>query len=115
MQACVSAGLVLALVVLSPVAVPAQLEGLRELYRKGEELYQAGRLGEAEPGIKEALEQAQREIGPQHPRVVSSLDILAPVYRAQGRYAEAEPLFRRALAIREKDLGSEHPAVALNL
>lgn len=41
--------------------------------------------------------------------VVSSLNNLAFLYRAQSRYGEAEPLYRKALQLSEKVLGPEHP------
>ncbi len=53
--------------------------------------------------------------GPQDPRLATSLNNLAGLYRAQGKYAEAEPLYKRALAIGEKTLGPEHPHVAMTL
>ncbi len=54
-------------------------------------------------------------LGPEHPKVATSLNNLAELYREQGRYEEAEPRYNRSLAIREKVLGPEHPAVALSL
>ena len=57
----------------------------------------------------------EKALGPEHPRVANSLNILALLYAAQGKYAEAEPLYQRALAIAEKALGPEHPDVALTL
>ncbi len=53
--------------------------------------------------------------GSSSPRLATSLNNLAEVYRLEGRYAEAEPLFKRALAIFEKALGPEHPNVATGL
>ena len=44
--------------------------------------------------------------------LVTPLNSLALVYRAQGLYAQAEPLCRRALAIAEGAHGPEHPAIA---
>ncbi len=54
----------------------------------------------------------EKVLGPDHPRVATSLNNLAALYQAQGRYTEAEPLYKRALAIRKKVLGPEHPTVA---
>ena len=47
-----------------------------------------------------------------HPRVASTLNNLAIVYKNQGRYGDAIPLYQRALAINEKALGTSHPQVA---
>ena len=76
--------------------------------------YQQGRHTEAEKRLEAALEVAE-EFGEGDPRLTTSLNNLAVVYRAQGKYAEAEPLHKRALAIREKALGHQHPAVAVSL
>src|SRR4051812_42749467 len=61
--------------------------------------------------LKEVLARAEREHGPDHPDVATSLSNLAILYRHQGRYAEAEPLHGRALAIREEALGPDRPDV----
>ncbi len=52
--------------------------------------------------ILKTLEFTGTDLGPDHPDIAASLDLLAELYTAQGRYAEAEPLQKRALAIREK-------------
>ncbi len=76
--------------------------------------YQQGNYPEAEKQWAAALKEAEG-FGPQDPRLATSLNNLAQVYRAQGRYAEAEPLYKRALAIQEKALGPDHPSVAKSL
>ncbi len=63
---------------------------------------------------KAALKEA-KEFEPEDPRLATSLNNLAVLYRVQGRYAEAEPLHKRSLAIREKGLGAVHPRVATSL
>jgi tetratricopeptide (TPR) repeat protein len=65
----------------------------------------------AEAG-KQALELAEKNLGPDHPDVADSLHILAEIYRSQGEYAQAEPLYKRSLAIAEKALGPDDPYVA---
>jgi tetratricopeptide (TPR) repeat protein len=47
--------------------------------------------------------------------MVSSLNNLAFLFRAQGDLAGARPLYERALAIREKGLGPDHPDTAQSL
>ena len=77
----------------------------------GVDAYQRGDYADAEKQWSDGLKEAE-EFGPEDPRLASSLNILAELYRAQDRYTEAEPLYKRALAIREKALGPEHPDVA---
>jgi len=54
----------------------------------------------------------EKQLGPEHLDIATSLNKLALLYRAEGRYGEAEPLYRRSLAIREKLLGPGHPDTA---
>ena len=80
----------------------------------GIEAYKQGRYAEAEKLWLAALKEAEK-FGPQDPRLATSLNNLAELYRAQGKYAEAEPLYKRALEIDEKALGPDHPNVATTL
>ena len=75
-------------------------------------LYEQGRYDRAVVVAKKALEVAEKNVGPNHPDVATSLNNLAELYRTQGQYAQAEPLYKRALAINEKALGPNHPDVA---
>ena len=68
-----------------------------------------GRYAEAEPLYRRSLEIREKQLGPDHPDVATSLNNLADLYRAMGRYAEAEPLYRRSLEVREKQLGATTP------
>jgi Tfp pilus assembly protein PilF len=77
----------------------------------GHQAFELGDYPEAESQLEPALETAEA-FGPQDPRLATSLNELALLYRHQGRYEEAEPLYKRALAIREKALGPDHPRVA---
>ena len=79
------------------------------------ELYRTCKYDGAVVVAKKALEVAEKNVGPNHPAVATSLNNLAELYRAQGQYAQAEPLYQRALAIVEKALGPDHPEVAENL
>ncbi len=76
--------------------------------------YQQGNYPEAEKQLEAALKEAEG-FGPQDPRLATSLNNLALLYKTQGKYGEAEPLYKRTLAIFEKALGPEHPHVATNL
>ena len=85
------------------------------LNREVMELYRAGDYRRAVVVAQKALEVAERNVGPEHPDVATSLNNLAELYRTQGDYAKAEPLYRRSLAIKEKALGPDHPNVATSL
>jgi CHAT domain-containing protein/Flp pilus assembly protein TadD len=78
------------------------------------QLYKQGRYSEATP-LAQRLLTISEPLGPDHPDVANSLNILGFLYRFQGRYAEAEPLLKRALSIREKTFGPDHPNVAQSL
>ena len=81
----------------------------------GAKAYQQGNYPEGERQLAAAVKEAEG-FGPQDPRLATSLNNLAEVYRLEGRYGKAEPLHRRALAIRVVALGPEHPdlGTALN-
>ena len=79
------------------------------------ELYRTGKYERAVVVAKKALEVAEKNVGPNHPDVATSLNNLALLYYTQGQYAQAEPLHKRALAIWEKALGPDHPDVATSL
>jgi CHAT domain-containing protein/Tfp pilus assembly protein PilF len=78
-------------------------------------LYQAGKYAEARPLVDCALEFREKNQGPEHHSVATSLNDLANIHHALGDYAKAEPLYLRALTIREKSLGPEHFDVASSL
>ena len=80
----------------------------------GTEAYQQRQYAEAEKQFLAALQEAQK-LGPEDPRVGTSLNNLGVLYKTQGKYAEAEPLYQRALAIREKTLGPDNPNLIVNL
>ncbi|MGQ0622818.1 MAG: tetratricopeptide repeat protein [Panacagrimonas sp.] len=78
-------------------------------------LYQQGRYDDGVVVAKKLIEIAEKERGPDHPNVATSLNNLGLLYDAQGQYALAEPLSRRSLSILEKALGPDHPDVAQSL
>ncbi len=78
----------------------------------GAKAYQQGNYPEAEKQFAAAVKEAE-QFGPEDPRLTTTFNNLAVLYKAQGRYAEAEPLYKRSLAIREKALGPEHRKLAL--
>ena len=105
--------LLLGILCLASFAV-AQDAAWEKYMKAATEAYQQGRSAEAEKQFAAALREAEK-FGEQNPRLATSLNNLAEIYRTQGKYAEAEPLYRRSLAIGKKALGPEHPNVAQSL
>jgi len=68
-----------------------------------------GRLDEAEPLCREALEAAREVLGSRHPNTLVSMNNLAMMLSGQGKLDEAEPLYREALEARREVLGARHP------
>lgn len=104
-----------ALILVTTSPVYAQGPEWETLAKEAEELYRTGKYERAVVVAKTALEVAEKNAGPNHPDVATSLNTLASLYQVQGQYAEAEPLFKRSLAIMEKALGPDHPNVAQSL
>lgn len=69
----------------------------------------AGKLDEAEPLYRKAVEIGESVLGPEHPDLATWLNNLATLVRDRGNLETAEPLQRRALSIGEKVLGPAHP------
>jgi tetratricopeptide (TPR) repeat protein len=67
-------------------------EAARLLNEAAYYLYERALFAEAEPLYQRALAIREKEFGPEHPAVTTSLNNLAELYRSQGRHAEAEPL-----------------------
>ncbi len=105
---------VLAVLWLWPATALAQIEQWQGHMDAGAQAYQQGNYPEAEKQFNAAVKEAEG-FGAQDPRLATTLNYLAGLYRTQGRYAVAEPLQRRALAINEKALGSDHPGLATDL
>jgi len=75
-------------------------------------LYDANRLGEAEPLLRRALAINEASLGKDHSAVAAALNNLAQLLQATNRLGEAEPLLRRALTIVlafQRDTGQAHP------
>ena len=85
------------------------------LIQKFTDLYRAGNYDRALTVAKKALKVAEKNAGPHHPDVATSLNNLALLSYSQSNFAQAEPLYKRSLAIWEKALGPDHPHVATNL
>ena len=78
-------------------------------------LLATGRLNEAEPLLRRALEIVTSILGLEHPYVAAAQLKLAKVLQATNRTAKAEPLVRSALSINETIFGNAHPRVASSL
>jgi tetratricopeptide (TPR) repeat protein len=63
------------------------------------------RLLEAE---RRALEISQASLGPEHPQVGSSCDLVGESHLGEKQYREALEAYQKALAIKEKKLGKAH-------
>jgi len=103
---------VLAGVIVWPVAAAVPGRGWDALTRAGLAAREAGRYADAETMLKSALRLADVSPPRGNRRLAESLGNLANVYLALHRYEEAEPLLRRALAVEEQRAGARHPAVA---
>src|SRR5262245_63462073 len=75
----------------------------------GRILMHNGRLTEAEPLFREALEQFRRVLGDEHPHTLTLINNMGHLLGEQGRLAEAEPYTRGALEQFRRVLGDEHP------
>ena len=96
------------------VAASAQETRWDSIMAGAAKAYQQADYAQAEKLLLAALQEAEK-FGEQDPRLATSLNNLAVLYRAQGKYEQAEPLHQRALAIIEKALGPDHPDVANSL
>ena len=68
-----------------------------------------GKLDEAEPFFREAIEAQRRVLGDDHPDTLSAIFNMGALLQSQGKPAEAEPLLREALEGRRRVLGDDHP------
>ncbi len=78
-------------------------------------LQATNRFSDAEHMMRQALFLAEKNYGPEHPKVAICLNNLAELLQVTSRLSEAEPLRRRALAIDEKSFGRSHPNVVRDL
>ena len=85
--------------------VHAQGSGWNSHFDAGVNAYLEKEYAEAGKRFLSAIATAE-QLGPDDPRVATSLNALGEVYRKQGKYAEAEAAHGRALRIREKILES---------
>ena len=67
-----------------------------------------GRLDEAEPLLREALQGRRAKLGDTHPTTLQSVQKLAGLLEAQGHLKQAESLYQEALEGRRGKLGKDH-------
>jgi len=96
-------------------AQESELTHIESLEERVIALYQQGKYQEGIPIAREVLKLWEKVLGTDHPRIATSLNNLAELYRAQSDYSTAEPLYQRALKIYEQALEPNHPNVALSL
>jgi CHAT domain-containing protein/Flp pilus assembly protein TadD len=80
----------------------ASLSRILGLLTQSREKQAAGKFDEAIALAQRALEDAQKELGPEHVMVVMSLTALGQLHEQKAEYAQAAPPYLRALAIAEK-------------
>ncbi len=83
--------------------------------QRGAVMLNAGKYAEAEALMTQALSLQQAELGPDHPKAISTQNNLAAIARKQGDLDRAVELQRRALAATERAWGPEHPNTAAAL
>ena len=88
--------------------LPPELDAI---YKRGLELYEAGKFAEAVPVAEEFIGVATARFGEQHALYASGIGGLGVLYQALDRPSEAEPLLKRALSIKEIALGPDHAQV----
>jgi CHAT domain-containing protein/tetratricopeptide (TPR) repeat protein len=74
-----------------------------------------GRFAEGASLAQQQLGIRRRILGPKHPEVAASLDLLGLQLRAKGDYSTARPLYCEALAMQRELFGEEHRDVAATL
>ncbi len=99
----------------NPASGQEALKEANELNQRAMKLQQAGKLAEAIPLARRALELREQALGPTHPDVATSLSGLAGLLLFTADYAEGKRLYERALTIYEQALGPTHPYVATSL
>ncbi|MFZ0848824.1 MAG: CHAT domain-containing tetratricopeptide repeat protein [Hyphomicrobiaceae bacterium] len=114
-RAMLLVGLIAALAIGSGGKVSAQQQDIATLTRQIEQMVTEGRVTEALPIARRAIDLMERERGPNDLELANAMNALALLHMQLGQYADAEPLYKRALSIREKVLGNEHTAVGATL
>jgi CHAT domain-containing protein/Tfp pilus assembly protein PilF len=91
------------------------LQEAHKQYGEALKLQRAGKYHETAAAARRALEIRERILGPDHPDVAATLNVLAISFWIKGEYAKAEALYQRTLSIFERTLGPENPRIAIIL
>lgn len=92
---------------------PSVAEAIEEL---GLNLFDQGKLPEAEARLREALELRWETLGREpHPDTAENINNLALVLAVSGKRGDAEKLFLQALEMNRKLYGDSHPSIAMSL
>ncbi|KAK8940754.1 hypothetical protein KSP39_PZI010024 [Platanthera zijinensis] len=81
----------------------------------GKDLFQKGKLDEAEKYFQSALQEAKIGFGPRDSHVASACNNLAEIYRARRTFDKAEPLYLEAINILEESFGIDDIRVGATL
>ncbi|TVQ33075.1 MAG: serine/threonine protein kinase [Phycisphaeraceae bacterium] len=88
---------------------------LSSIHDLGALLWSKGKLVEAEPYFREALEGYQRVLGDDHPSTLLNLNSMGGLLQAQGRLAESEMYFREALGVYRRVLSDDNPNMLISI
>ena len=81
---------------------------LKKMYELVIQYSQLSRYELAAPLCRQAIQEAKKTYGHEHPHVATLFNILSKIYRCQHRYKEAANQLNEALLIREKIFGKDH-------
>ncbi len=71
-----------------------------------------GKLTDAQARYEKVLAFGEKQLGPDHLSVLSTLNQLANTLKAEGKFADARTMLERVVATRERLYGKDHPDVA---
>ena len=91
------------------------IEKVTLLWKFGNSVYSDGRYKEAEKVFAQVKKSREKELGPEHPDTLTSMDNLASTYTEQGRWREAEELGVLVFETRKRVLGPEHPDTLMSI
>src|SRR5262245_37650699 len=98
-----------------PRAAPRDLKEARRFDDEAGKLYEKGQYDKSIALAEGALEFKEKQLGPDHVEIASTLNHLARALTARTDYKRAESLLNRALAIQEKSPNANPPTVAETL
>ncbi len=97
---------------ITAMSIEEQLLAASSNFSLGNLLVLQGKLVEARPRYKKALELYRKRLHANHPAIARTIHGLAIVNKNLGFYGESEKLYQRAIEISKNTLGEEHPKLA---